>query len=99
MSDIPCYPSGTKEFIRSGVVGGDYTALTPVFMAIMPYDVEPGDDDWYAAQWETGTGRAMVFYGGDEGVSELDEGRYVVWVKPVAPPEEPLLRSGLIRIT
>lgn len=99
MSGIPCYPSGTKEFIRSGVVTGPYTESTQVFMALMPYDVEPGDDDWYAAQWEDGTGRAMVFYGGDEGLGELDEGRYVIWVKPIVPPEEPLLRSGLIRIT
>lgn len=97
MNDVPCYPSGTKEFIRSGVVAGSYTDSTPVYMALMPYDVEPGDDDWHVAQWESG--RAKVFYGGDDGIGELNEGRYVIWVKPIAPPEEPLLRSGLIRIT
>lgn len=98
---IPCYPSGTKEWMHSGVVTGTYTTSTPVYMAVMPYDVEPerDGDDWHLAQWDAATGTAKVMYGDVSGVAELDEGRYVIWVKPVTAQEEPLIRSGAIRIT
>lgn len=99
---VPCYPSGTKEWMYSGVVTGDFTASTPVFMAVMTYDVEPerAGDDWYEAEWHGDTGKARVKYGDpDNGIAPLAEGRYVIWVKPVTATEEPLIRSGLIRIT
>lgn len=98
---IPCYPSGTKEWMHSGTVTGDYTPTTPVFMALMPYDIEPDrdGDDWHEAEWHTETGTVRAMYGGDTGIGALDEGRYVIWVKPVTATEEPLIRSGPIRIT
>ena len=98
---IPCYPSGTKEWMHSGVVTGTYTTLTPVYMAVMPYDIEPerDGDDWHEAEWHTATGTVRAMYGADTGIGTLDEGKYVIWVKPVTVQEEPLIRSGPIKIT
>ncbi|MEU6725495.1 hypothetical protein ABZ917_17450 [Nonomuraea wenchangensis] len=98
---IPCYPSGTKEWMHSGVVTGTYTSTTPVYMAVMPYDVEPERDSdvWHEAEWHTATGTVRAMYGGDTGIGTLNEGKYVIWVKPVTAQEEPLIRSGPINIT
>lgn len=100
-SSVPCYPSDTQEWMHSGVVTGDYELATPVFMAVMPFDIEPerDDDAWTAAEWHSATGTVRAMYNGDGGIPKLDEGRYVIWVKPVTAEEEPLLRSGSIRIT
>jgi hypothetical protein len=101
MADAPCYPSGTKEWMHSGAVTGTYTSSTPVFMAIMPFDIEPerDGDEWHEAQWDTEKGTAKVMYNDPSGIAQLNEGRYVIWVKPVTAQEEPLIRSGMIRIT
>lgn len=99
---IPCYPSGTKEWMHSGTVAGEYNpSTTPVFMAVMPYDIEPDrdGDDWHEAEWHTETGTVRAMYGGDTGIGTLDEGKYVIWIKPVTAQEEPLIRSGPITIT
>jgi hypothetical protein len=98
---MPCYPSGTKEWMHSGVVTGDYTISTPVFMAVMPYDIEPepDGDHWHDAEWDTESNTVRAMYGGDTGIGQLDEGRYVIWVKLVTAEEQPLIRSGSIRIT
>ena len=99
---MPCYPSGTLEWMHSGVVTGDYSLSTPVWMAVVPYDVEPERDGdvWVEAEWHTATGTVRAMYGdADSGIAPLDEGRYVIWVKPVTLNEEPLIRSGPIRIT
>lgn len=99
---VPCYPSGTKEWMHSGVVSGDYNpSTTPVYMAVVPYGIEPERDGdvWHEAEWHTATGTVRAMYGSDTGIGELDEGKYVIWVKPVTAQEEPLIRSGPIRIT
>jgi hypothetical protein len=93
---IPCYPSSTVEFVPVSVTG-DYTDSTPVHMAVVPYGIEPGSDDYHAAEWDNGYAKVKIGAGSD--VGELDEGRYGVWVKVSAANEVPVMEAGSIRIT
>jgi len=98
--EIPLYPSGTKEYIHSGTVTGTYDPdTTPVWMAVVAYGSEPGDDDWHQAAWDETRGTAKIHYGAGTDLGTLTEGMYDLWVKPVTADEEPLILSGPIRIT
>ena len=96
MSDIPCYPSSTVEYVPVPVTG-TYTSSTPVHMAIVPYGAEPGPGDYHPASWDNGHAKIRIGAGTD--VGELDEGLYGVWVKVTATTEQPVMYSGAIRIT
>ena len=93
---IPCYPSSTVEYVPVPVTG-DYTLSTPVHMAVVPYGVEPGEDDWHAAAWDGGYAKVKI--GAGSNVGQLDEGTYGVWVKVTAADEQPVMNAGPIRVT
>lgn len=93
---IPCYPSSTVEYVPVPVTG-DYTPSTPVHMAVVPYGVEPGADDWHAATWDGSYAKVKI--GAGSSVGQLDEGTYGVWVKVTAADEQPVMKAGPIRVT
>lgn len=93
---ITSIPSSSREYLHVAVEG-DYTTSMPVEIAIVPYGVEPSDDDWAPAMWQDGKARILIGPGSTFG--ELDEGAYGVWVRVTTGEERPVIRSGPLRIT
>jgi hypothetical protein len=93
---IMSIPSSSREYVRI-TVAGDYTTSMPVDIALVPYGVEPDDDDWTTAAWAGGAARLLIGPGSTFGT--LDEGDYGAWVRVTTAEEQPVIYSGIVKIT
>lgn len=93
---ITSIPSSSREYLHIAV-SGDYSMSMPVELAIVPYGVEPDDDDWTTAAWVDGAARLLIGPGSTFG--ELDEGDYGAWVRVTTSEERPVIYSGIVKIT
>lgn len=89
-------PSISLEYIHIPVGGA--TVSNTVEIAVIDSGVEePAEADWKPADvWDGSTAKLLV---GPAGTIELADGTYQVWVRVTAPPEKPVVRSGLLEIT
>lgn len=89
-------PSVSLEYLHVPVGGA--TAGMPVELAVIDAGAEePEEVDWVPADvWDGTTAKLLV---GPAGTLELADGTYQVWVRVTAPPEKPVVRSGLLEIT
>ncbi|HLK00762.1 MAG TPA: hypothetical protein VKU39_12755 [Streptosporangiaceae bacterium] len=88
-------PVSSGQYIRISVdapPGIDPTEF-PVSIAVIPeINGEPQPADWQTATWINGEACWLKPPGG------LAAGMYMAWVSLNAPPEEPVMQSGRIRI-
>ncbi|MCM8548903.1 hypothetical protein [Streptomyces sp. STCH 565 A] len=81
------------------VVGDDPTGYA-VHVALLEDGARPEPDDWHPAAWEaTPTGPAAVLLVGPGAVVDPGPGTYRTWVKVVATPEVPIVKSPRFQIT
>ena len=97
--------SESLEYVRVPVSATDNGASVDptddtVNMAFLASGIEPDVADWQTAEWETDNGtyyaRCLV---GPGGTIELENGKYVVWVKIIDNPEIPVRSVGTLQIT
>ena len=90
----------STEYVRVSVATNPPTDPTTddVSLAFLEAGTEPTDPDWIAGTWETvsGTYYARVLVGPDG--HALDVGSYIVWLKVVDNPEEPVRKAGKLVI-
>ncbi|GAB2918614.1 hypothetical protein ACFMQL_20495 [Nonomuraea fastidiosa] len=89
----------SREYLYAWVEGA--TGTEAVKIAFTQPGVEPTEQDWRPAGWAGVTpagadARILVGPGSDV---VLAEGTYQMWVSVNAPPEGPVLPSGLVVIT
>ncbi|MFI7630282.1 hypothetical protein [Microbispora rosea] len=84
-----------KSFV-TGASGGEL-----VQFAFTTPGVEPGDDDWHTAEWETPTvtGCTARLLVGPDGGYEPGEGTWDLWVKATGLVEAPVFNTGQVPIT
>lgn len=88
----------SRPYVYAWIEGAAGTE--PVEIAFTVPGVEPAEDDWRTASWSGVTAkgadaRILVGPGGDVALSE---GTYQLWVRVTAPPERPMMPSGLVFI-
>lgn len=88
----------SREYLYAFVEGA--TGTETVRIAFTEPGVAPTDEDWTPAGWAGAKSagadaRILVGPGGDV---VLGEGTYQMWVSVNAPPEGPVLPSGLVFI-
>ncbi|MFD5656932.1 hypothetical protein [Streptomyces hirsutus] len=86
----------TREYVHIPV-NGSPDLTTPPDLAFLPTQGNPDEDDWHQATWHEGSARLRVGPEGD--VTDLDEGRYRIWIRFTAGPERPVINAGLLILT
>jgi len=90
----------SREYLYAFVEGA--TGTEAVKIAFTEPGVEPTEEDWHAADWagvKAAGADARILVGPGEGSVALADGAYQMWVRVDAPPEQPMLPSGLVFIT
>jgi hypothetical protein len=87
----------STEYVMVPVTGPPGVDLTqfPVSIAIIPEirdEPSVGDPAWRTAQWMSGVAALLVTTG------DYPAGDYTAFVKVVAGPETPVVRSGRVRV-
>ncbi|MEV0313536.1 hypothetical protein [Nonomuraea fuscirosea] len=90
----------SREWLPFFVRGASGTEV--VHIAFTVPGVEPVEDDWHDAEWDTasitqqGADARILF--GPGGTVERPDGTYQAWVRVTAPPQLPVLPAGLIYV-
>ncbi|TDD11857.1 hypothetical protein [Nonomuraea diastatica] len=89
----------SRELLYAWIEGA--VGTEQVEIAFTEPGVEPSEGDWHPAEWsgaKAAGADARILVGPDGGVV-LTDGAYQMWVRVDAPPERPVLPSGLVFIT
>lgn len=85
--------STSKEFLHIPVDDGSASIAGEI--AVISTCGEPGESDWKAATWDSGSYKLLV---GPGTSLPLAAGTYTAWVRLEAAPEKVVRRSGPIRV-
>ncbi|MGR6915413.1 hypothetical protein ACU635_14305 [[Actinomadura] parvosata] len=90
----------SREWLPFFVRGASGTESVQI--AFTSPGVEPDEADWTEAEWNpasiTAKGAEARILFGPGGTTSRSEGTYQVWVRVVAPPQQPVLPAGLIYV-
>lgn len=86
----------SREYVHVPVSGTPDLGTQPE-LAFLTTPDNPGEDEWHQAEWHEGAARLRIGPAGD--VTDLQPGRYRIWVRFTAGPERPVINSGLLELT
>lgn len=106
------WPSITKELFKVRITADVVLDTQPVFLAFMPENTKPTDEDMHVATWQGDSSTSIqlpsgqtawfreagVMVGPDTSI-QLVPGGYTVWYKVTDNPEEPWRPCGWVRVS
>lgn len=93
---------GSLEYLKIRfTIAPDEVTTLPVHMSVVPYPLHAAADDWHIAHWEPEAAipTARLLVGPGTGAAlDLTLGTYILRARVTDADEQPILRSGLVRV-
>lgn len=98
------FPSISTEYVQvqvDAISRGRRVNLSAlgVQFAYTTETAEPGVGDWVPGTWENLNGTYLAQWLIGPGGTPIPEGDWLVWIRVVSNPEQPIRPVGLVRIT